>query len=302
MDAEAEEAELRKPIFDLLLYLNVPIVLGFVGWYLYLVAYVPLSSYEYWGITLSMGVFLGAIGINVAHELGHRKTWYEQVMASLLLLPNLYMHFTIEHNNGHHVNIATKEDPASARFNEWIYVFWLRSIIFTYISAWKIEAKRLRQAGKSPIHYTNRLIWLQLIEIGYLGAIGWFLGLAVMLAAISIAIGGFLMLESVNYIEHYGLNRRKLPSGRYERVQPWHSWNSNHSIGRIVLYELTRHSDHHFKASRKYQILRHYDESPQLPYGYPMSVILALFPPLWFWLMNPRVKEVEEKLALLPMH
>lgn len=301
LPAEEEAKRLKNPVFDIMLYLNVPFVIAMVTWFLYLVTYVPMTAYEYWGISLSMGVFLGAMGINVAHELGHRNTWYEQLMASILLLPNLYMHFTIEHNNGHHVNIATKEDPASARYNEWVYVFWLRSVIFTYISAWKIEAKRLHSEGKPPLHYHNRMIWLQLIQALYLSAIWWFLGVSTLLAAIAIAVGGFLVLETVNYIEHYGLSRRKMPSGRYERVQPWHSWNSNHRIGRIVLYELTRHSDHHFKASRKYQVLRHFDESPQLPFGYPMSMILALCPPLWFSIMNPRVKQVEQKAASLPM-
>ncbi len=298
---EREEEQLKKPIFDILLYLNVLFVSLMVVWYLYLVAYVPLENYEYWGITGSMGVFLGAMGINVAHELGHRSTWYEQLMAGILLLPNLYMHFTIEHNRGHHVNIATDEDPASARYNEWLYAFWLRSVVGTYLSAWRLEAKRLHQAGKSPISIYNQMIHFQLIQAAYLLAIWFWGGLPLLLSATAIAVGGFLMLETVNYIEHYGLRRRRLPSGRYERVQPWHSWNSNHQIGRVVLYELTRHSDHHYKASRKYQVLRHFDESPQLPFGYPMSMVLALVPPLWFAIMNPRVKALEEKAGALAM-
>jgi alkane 1-monooxygenase len=248
-----------------------------------------------------MGIFLGAMGINVAHELGHRDTWYEQLFAKLLLLPNLYTHFTIEHNRGHHVNIATDRDAASARYNEWLYAFWVRSVTTAYFSAWRLEAKRLRAEGKPVLSVHNEMIWLQLLQLGYLAVVWWIGGTFLLLSAIQIAAGGFLMLETVNYIEHYGLRRRKNESGRYERVQPWHSWNSNHELGRIMLYELTRHSDHHYKASRKYQVLRHFDESPQLPFGYPLSMICAMLPPLWFAIMNPRVKELEAKQAALPI-
>jgi alkane 1-monooxygenase len=121
----------------------------------------------------------------------------------------------------------------------------------------------------------------------------YFGGFLLLFSAILMAIVGFLMLETVNYIEHYGLERNKLENGRYERVQPWHSWNSNHILGRLMLYELSRHSDHHFKASKKYQTLLHHDESPQLPYGYPMSMLLSFVPPLWFRIMNPRVKKLQ---------
>ena len=137
------------------------------------------------------------------------------------------------------------------------------------------------------------MIWFQLIQVAYLVGIGLYFGWSVVPFAIAIAIIGFLLLESVNYIEHYGLRRKKMASGRYETVKPHHSWNSNHEMGRIFLYELTRHSDHHFKATRKYQVLRHFDESPQLPWGYPASVLMAMVPPLWFRVMNPLVERIE---------
>ena len=107
--------------------------------------------------------------------------------------------------------------------------------------------------------------------------------------AIAAGVVSFLFLETVNYIEHYGLLRLKNASGRYERVQKIHSWNSNHVVGRIILYELTRHSDHHYKSSKKYQVLESHEESPILPYGYPTSMVLAMIPPLWFRIMNKRV-------------
>jgi alkane 1-monooxygenase len=300
---DEEEKNLEKKYwFDILLYLNVPIVWGITAWYFYLILNVELLDYEYIGINLSMGIFLGAMGINVAHELGHRNTWYEQLFAKLLLLPNLYTHFTIEHNRGHHVNVATPEDPATARYNEILYAFWFRSVITTFISAWRLEAKRLKSEGKKNISFHNEMIWLQVLQLSYLAVIYWIGGAYLLLSAIQIAVGGFLMLETVNYIEHYGLSRRKTETGRYERVQPWHSWNSNHDLGRIILYELTRHSDHHYKASRKYQILRHFDESPQLPFGYPTSMLMAFIPPLWFAVMNKRVNELKKQQDLLPLN
>jgi alkane 1-monooxygenase len=247
-----------------------------------------------------MGIFLGAMGINVAHELGHREKAYERFIAKLLLLPNLYMHFIIEHNRGHHVNIATKEDPASARYNEMLYSFWIRSVTMTYVSAWRLEAKRLRNEGKRFLSIHNEMIIFQIVQLAYLFLVWYFGGFVFLLSAILIAVVGFLLLETVNYIEHYGLSRKKMENGRYERVQPWHSWNSDHVLGRLILFELSRHSDHHFKANRKYQVLRHFDESPQLPYGYPMSMLMSFVPPLWFAVMNPRVKALEGQVESLP--
>jgi alkane 1-monooxygenase len=144
------------------------------------------------------------------------------------------------------------------------------------------------------------MIIFQLVQLSYLFLVWYFGGLALLFSAILIAVVGFLLLETVNYIEHYGLSRKKIENGRYERVQPWHSWNSNHVLGRLILFELSRHSDHHFKANRKYQVLRHFDESPQLPYGYPMSMLMSFVPPLWFAIMNPRVKALEKQVESLP--
>jgi len=290
--SESEEIDrLSNSFFDLLLYVNLPLIYGLIACYFITISNGQFEIYELIGMTLSVGIVLGA-GINVAHELGHKKGKLEQLIAKLILLPNLYMHFIIEHNRGHHVHIATPEDPATSRKGEMIYTFWLRSSIFSYISAWKLEAKRLKKENKSIVSLSNEMIVFQLIQISYLALILAFFGMTVMLFSIAIAIVGFLLLETINYIEHYGLVRSKLPNGRYERVDMRHSWNSNHEIGRIVLYELTRHSDHHFKANRKYQVLRHHDESPQLPLGYPGSMLMSFLPPLWFYVMNRKLKEI----------
>ena len=296
LSKEEEQTQNNKWLFDLLLYLNVPMMAGLLAWYFYCLTHDPLAVYEIVGLTLTMGIYLGGVGINVAHELGHRPNALAQRAANALLLPNLYMHFTIEHNYGHHVNIATPKDPASSRYNESVYGFWFRSVVYSYLSAWEIEARRLQRLDKSPWHWSNTMLHYQLIQLAYLVGIGLAFGWAMVPFAVLIAVLGFLMLETVNYIEHYGLQRKQLTSGRYEPVQPWHSWNCNHDIGRIVLYELTRHSDHHFKASRKYQVLRHFQEAPLLPWGYPTSMLIALVPPLWFHLMNPRVDAFNQQL------
>lgn len=289
---ESQESERSKVFFfDLLLYLHVPIIYGMLWLFFQNMASGTFSTFEVTGMTASMGLILGSFGINVAHELGHRQSKLEPLLSKMLLLPNLYMHFIIEHNRGHHKNVGTDEDPASAKFGETVYGFWFRSIAGAYKNAWKLEAERLKKLDLPPLHWRNEMLIFQIVQTAYLFLVAYWFGWAVAGFAILIAVIGFLLLESVNYIEHYGLRRKKLESGRYEPVRLQHSWNSDHELGRIFLYELTRHADHHYKATRKYQILRSFEESPQLPLGYPGSVILSLVPPLWFKIMNPRVQQ-----------
>lgn len=292
--SEAEEAKKAvSPLFDLLLYLNVPLLLGLLWLYFSAVTGGGLQGWEVAGLTLSTGIVVGTIGINVAHELGHRPKRYEQLMAKLLLTTALYTQFSIEHNRGHHLWVATNQDPSSARPGEGLYRFWLRSVWGTYLNAWRLEHDRLRREGKPLFSVWNEMIWFQLAHLAYLALVGWQFGWTGVGFAVAVAVLGFLLLETVNYIEHYGLRRKRLPSGFYEKVMPRHSWNSNHELGRIFLYELTRHSDHHFKSTRKYQVLRHFDESPQLPHGYPASILMALVPPLWFRVMEKRMCEIQ---------
>ncbi|MEM8906247.1 MAG: alkane 1-monooxygenase [Bacteroidota bacterium] len=297
LTADEEVSKLSNRFFDWMLYLNVPILFALLVYYFVTIQAGGLSTGEIVGMTCSVGLIVGTIGINVAHELGHRDTWQEQWLSKLLLMTALYMHFFIEHNRGHHKNVATDLDPASARYGENLYAFWLRSTFWSYLDAWKLENNRLRKMGKHPISWENEMIWLQIFQLLYLGTVGWLFGTAMIGFAVAVAIFGFLLLETVNYVEHYGLRRQQLASGRYEKVSPRHSWNSNHELGRIFLYELTRHSDHHYKANRKYQVLRHLDTSPQLPHGYPVSMLLSLVPPLWFAIMNKEVKRFRGSLA-----
>lgn len=294
---EMEASKLSKKFFDILLYLNVPIQYGLLGYFLYLVTYVELTPMEIIGKTISMGIGCGILGINVAHELGHRTTKFEQGLAKSLLLTSLYMHFYIEHNRGHHKNVSTPVDPASARYNEPIYTFWIRSIIGSYFSALHLEKLRLQRTHKNVFSLHNEMLRFFLIQVCFIAVIGLIFSPITILYFLGAATVGILLLETVNYIEHYGLQRKEIEPGLFEKVKPTHSWNSEHILGRIMLYELTRHSDHHYKANRKYQVLRYFDESPQLPLGYPASMVLSLFPPFWFMLMNPRIKKIKAEEA-----
>lgn len=277
--------------FDIMLYLNFPIVFS-----LLLLSFVNLNSLELAnleiiGIVLSTGILLATNSINVAHELGHRQSRIDKTISKILYLPCLYMHFFIEHNYGHHKNIATPNDPATAKLNQSIYSFWFTSVVNQYINAWTIQLKLLKDQQMSFFSLKNDMLFYTIFQSLYLFIVLFSFGVDGLIYSILIALISFLFLECINYIEHYGLQRIKLPSGRYERVQPHHSWNSNHFIGRIVLYELTRHSDHHYKASKKYQVLENKIDSPQLPFGYPGSILLALIPFLWFYIINPILVE-----------
>jgi alkane 1-monooxygenase len=201
------------------------------------------------------------------------------------------MHFFIEHNRGHHKNVSTDEDPASSRYGETVYSFYFRTISGSWLSAWHLEAERLKKANQGFWTWHNEMLRFQIIQIAFVAAIYAVFGTQTMLFFLASAAIGCLLLETVNYIEHYGLRRQK-NGNRYERTLPIHSWNSNHPIGRLVLLELSRHSDHHYIANRKYQLLRHFDDSPQMPTGYPGMMLLALCPPLWFRVMHKKIKNI----------
>jgi alkane 1-monooxygenase len=281
--------------YDVQLYLIVPVQIGLVSLLCLRMQDPSLTTAEIIGKVWSTGIGCGVMGINVAHELGHRNTWYEQLMAKVLLLTSLYMHFYIEHNRGHHKHVSTPDDPASARRGENLYGFALRSVWGSYWSAWALENKRLRKLGRSPFSLRNEMLVYQLIQGALLVVIGLTLGWFVLACFIIAATAGFLLLEAVNYIEHYGLQRKRSASGVYEAVSHKHSWNSDHVVGRLLLFELSRHSDHHYRAARKYQVLRHIDGSPQMPTGYPGMLVLATVPPLWFAVMHKTIAVFEEE-------
>ena len=292
---EEKASRLANVFFDILLYLNVPIVWFSVILFGFRISEFLYSPFELGGLVFSLGIVLGANGINVGHELGHRESWPERVMAGLLLLPSLYMHFTIEHNRGHHKYVGTPSDPATARYGESLYAFWLRSSIGGLFNAWTLERERLHQSGHHVLSLRNQMLLFLLFQIGYLiGIFSMFSAFAALLLVFA-ALISILLLESINYVEHYGLMRERRENERYERVKASHSWNSDHEMGRIILFELTRHSDHHFKANKKYQILEHQDESPQLPHGYPTSILLAIIPFFWRRIMHPRIAALSDR-------
>lgn len=289
LSEEKAQSKASNRFFDFLLYLNLPIVYGIVLYFLWSITVVNYETYELVGLIFSVGIALGSNGINVAHELGHRKTQWEKTLGKILLMPALYMHFYIEHNFGHHQNAATKEDPASARYNQSVYSFWITSMTRQYVSAWKLQKQLLQRNSLPFFNVKNDMLWYCIFQIAYLLIVFIVFGATALIAALFIALSAAILLETINYIEHYGLIRLKTKSGRYERVKEIHSWNSNHVLGRVMLYELTRHSDHHYRAHKKYQLLDCHETSPQMPYGYPTSMVLSLVPPLWFAIMNKRI-------------
>lgn len=289
LDKQESENKIKNKLFDWLLYLNLPIVYFILTYALITVTSSNLENYEFVGLIISTGIVLGVNGINVAHELGHRQSTNERFLGKIMLMPSLYMHFYVEHNFGHHLNAATKEDPATARYNQSVYSFWFTSVVGQYISAWKIQLNLLAKSNSGFLNIKNDLLWFLIFQLSFLIGVYQIFGKIGLIFSVLTAVVGILLLETVNYIEHYGLLRLKTKSNRYERVAEKHSWNSNHVVGRIVLYELTRHSDHHYKSSKKYQILDCHEESPQMPFGYPTSMVMALIPPLWFSVMNKRV-------------
>ena len=295
MEAAEEELARKNRWYDYMLYIIVICQYAILVYFLFSMRQKGLAWWEIAGRIFSMGLLCGTFGINVAHELGHRVNKFEQILAKSLLATSLYIHFFIEHNKGHHKNVATPEDPSSARYNEPVYTFYFRTIILSYISAWKIANNDCRKKNGSPFNIQNEMIQAHIIQIVLIGIIYFFFGWLICLYFIAAAIIGIALLETVNYIEHYGLQRKQMSEGKYERTMPWHSWNSNHTLGRIMLFELSRHSDHHYLASRKYQILQHHEDAPQLPTGYPGSMILAMIPPAWFYIMNKKIKQIEIK-------
>lgn len=272
------EAELKNSaVLDSILYLN-----AFIHFYFVYLFCIHFSSSEIWwaqlGKILALGLSCGTIGINIAHELGHRKEKFHRGSAMVLLSTSLYTQFYIEHNKGHHRHVATPQDPASARLGENVYTFILRSMWGTLVGAYRLDRK---------MFFIGMAMHASLIALIFS-----LTNTYVTMAFIAAAFVGGVHLEVVNYIEHYGLSRKINPSGRFEKVTPHHSWNSNHFLGRKVLFELTRHSDHHAYAARPFYNLRTYEDAPNLPAGYPAMMLLSLVPPLFFKVMDPKVKEL----------
>ena len=249
----------------------------------------PMGWAEMFAMASTLGI-VGGVGINAAHELGHKRTKHERLLAKVALAQSCYGHFYVEHNLGHHIRVATPEDPATARFGEGYWRFLPRSVFGGLVSAWRYESARLRRRRVSVWNVRRNNIlnaWLMsvVLYVVLIAVFGW--GIAPWLVVQ--AVMAVMFLEGVNYLEHYGLLRRRRADGKYEKVAAEHSWNSDHVCSNAFLYNLQRHSDHHANPLRRYQTLRSMDGAPQLPAGYAVLVILSLFPPLWRKVMDKRL-------------
>ncbi|HEV7933795.1 MAG TPA: alkane 1-monooxygenase [Actinomadura sp.] len=247
-----------------------------------------LSVADKVGLAFTVGA-VGGIGINTAHELGHKKDSLERWLSKIALAQTAYGHFYIEHNRGHHVRVATPEDPASSRLGESFWRFLPRSVWGSFRSGWHLEKARLERVGKGPWTFHNDVLNAWAMTLVLFGALLAAFGPGILPYLLLQAVFGFSLLEVVNYLEHYGLLRQKAAGGRYERCTPQHSWNSNNIASNVLLYHLQRHSDHHANPTRRYQALRHFDEAPELPSGYATMIVLAYVPPLWRRVMDKRV-------------
>jgi alkane 1-monooxygenase len=268
-------------------FIPVQFVAFFVGFWL-MTRHGGLAVVDRLGIAFTLGS-LNGIAINTAHELGHKKEHLERWFARIALAPSGYGHFFIEHNRGHHVRVATPEDPASSRLGESFWRFWPRTVSGSLRNAWRLERTRLRRMDKRVFSLRNDVLNAWAMTVVLWAAVLVLFGIGVLPYLLIQAVFAFSLLEAVNYLEHYGLVRKQLPNGRWERVDPRHSWNNNHVVTNLFLYQLQRHSDHHANPTRRYQALRHFDESPQLPSGYATMIVLCYFPPLWRRVMDRRV-------------
>jgi alkane 1-monooxygenase len=291
LEGEALVAARASRTADWALYVALPVQLG-LFWGLAGAWQGEAGVLERAGWVLSTALACGGLGIVIGHELVHRRDRREYWVGKLLLGTVLYMHFAIEHVRGHHARVATDDDPASARRGQTVYGFIPGSVLRQFASAWALEAERLARTGRGPWTWRNEMLVGLALQVAWLAAVALAFGREVMAVFIAVAALAVGLLEVVNYIEHYGLRRRRDATGRLEPVRAHHSWNSDHVVSRALLFELPRHTDHNINGGRPYQTLRSVAGAPQLPAGYPMMVLMALWPPLWFRVMDPRVAAV----------
>jgi alkane 1-monooxygenase len=281
----------KDPYYRWILYAYIPVqyFTFFLG--MYLIAKCDLTLIVRIGLAVSVGNVVG-IAINTAHELGHKREELERWASKITLAQCFYGHFFIEHNRGHHVRVATPEDPASARLGETFYRFWPRTVWGSLKSAWRLEKARYQRKGQHPYRIGNHVLnsWLMSVVL-WGGVIAW-LGWGMLPYLVLAALVSYTLLEVVNYMEHYGMLRQEVGTDgakRFERVQPSHSWNSNNVATNVLLYHLQRHSDHHANPTRRYQALRDFPEAPVLPTGYTGMIVMAWIPFLFRALMDKRV-------------
>lgn len=287
---EREGAMSSASAYRFLTWSAVPLQIVIVVWGGFFVASPETVWWEKAGAIVAVGVSSGAYGIVVAHEMMHQRR-VERWLARILMGSVAYAHFCIEHLQGHHVHVATPRDPASAPRGQGLYRFFIQSIVGSWLSAWRIEAARLARKGRPVLHPSNRMLQdgLATALLVFVAAFLWgWLGIAYFVGQSAVAIA---QLEAINYIEHYGLRRREVSPGKHEPANSRHSWNDSRQLTNWALFNLGRHTDHHNAAGRRYQILRHVADAPQLPLGYAAMLLIAFVPPLWRRIMDPRLQE-----------
>ena len=292
----------RSLLWRFAIRLWVPAQAAILACGLFITTWESLTLQEMVFVTVSVGLASGMFSIPVAHELMHGTGRLDKALAEILMTSVTYTHFCIEHVHGHHRNVGTMKDPATARFGESFYVFYPRAVFGGLLSAWNHEAVRLGRLGGRGRAWSprNRMVRYAANLIALYGAIGFGFGaLGVAFFAVQSLIA-FSLIEVINYVEHYGLSRRQAAPGHYEQVMPWHSWNSSHLVSNWFLFNLGRHSDHHYQPSRSYQHLRHFNDAPQLPSGYFGMFLLPLIPSLWRRVMDPRVRAWREEHGIPP--
>lgn len=282
---------------QLLVWLALPVQAALLAYGLLLVASTPMPVPAVYGVALSVGLSGATLGIVAAHELVHRQSGWERGVGVCLLMLVSYAHFRIEHVYNHHRRAATPADPATARRGESIYAFFPRTVVGQAKGAWQAERRRLGRVGRLWWHPANRMLWYLAaqgaLHAAVFAGLGWLAWLVFFLQG-GVAV---FLLELTNYVEHYGLERREIAPGRYEPFGPLHAWNTGHPMTDFGMINLGRHSAHHRRADRPYIVLDNPADAPQLPAGYAGSGLLAMVPPLWRRVMDPRVDAVRRAQA-----
>lgn len=302
---DAKESALQKEekYYRIILRTWVIVQSCMMIWLIYLFIYEDLSIHMQVLLILNTMIMNGGVGITIAHELGHKTNKLDKFLGKFLLVQVGYGHYWVEHNRGHHVHVATPEDPATAKKNQSYYSFWYQAVVKGFISSIRIENERLKQRKQKINIWTHETYRLTIIQLLLLSTITYTAYL--LMGQFPTALFCFLMLqsflsfsllESVDYIEHYGMLRHKTNAGVYEKVNPKHSWNANFILSNYLLFQLQRHADHHLYATKDYQLLNAYNDSPQLPNGYPGMVLISLIPPIWYKVMNKRLEEWQDKI------
>ncbi|WOI54440.1 alkane 1-monooxygenase [Parvularcula sp. LCG005] len=287
--AEKEmEALSRDPFYEAVAYALIPAHFALFIGAAWLATTQAMPWWGWVGLVAGVGLINGNL-INIGHELGHKGDRRNRLMAKAALSLSGYGHFTIEHNQGHHVMVSTPEDCTSARLGESVYAFGLRELPQTFANGLRRETRRLERKGHGFWHPANDIVQGWAMTLAVTTVLVLWLGWAALPFILLHHALSWIALTATNYIEHYGLLRQQRENGRYEPCQPKHSWNANQRISNILLLQLQRHSDHHAYPMRPYQSLKDHADAPSLPSGYPGCLLMAAIPPLWFAVMDPRV-------------